>query len=276
MKKIYKIIALLTFSIVVLLGSFANGTEAASKRIVVAGSSALYPLLTQAQKEFKQKNPRVMINVTSSSSIYGPQSVTKGLATIGACDWDATKPVAGFKGFSDLTATPIAKIPFSTIVHKDNPVKNLSKDDLIGIFTGKITNWKEVGGNNEKIKIVNRKSGSGTRVNFQELALNGKEFEKNTLFASSSSEMKTNVASDKNAIGYIDLAYVSGNVKSVSIDKIAPTVANVKNGSYKIWGYGYLLTKGNPTGDDKKFIDYILSSKFQNGSLKKLKFLPLK
>ena len=144
--------------------------------MVVAGSTALLPVTQQAAKEFKKSNPKVHISVSGSSSIAGPQSVVKGSATIGAVDWDATKSVPGFKAFSGLKAHKIAVIPFATIVNKSNPVKNLSTAQLQNIFSGKITNWKQVGGKNAEIVVVNRKFGSGTRVNYQMKALNGKAF----------------------------------------------------------------------------------------------------
>ena len=87
--------------------------------------------------------------------------------------------------------------------------------------------------------------------------------------------MVSTVDSNPNAIGYADLAYVKGNIKALNFNGVAATTTNVMNGKYKVWGYGYLVTKGNPTGANAKFIKYIQSSKFQNGSLKKLKFVPI-
>ena len=87
--------------------------------------------------------------------------------------------------------------------------------------------------------------------------------------------MVSTVASNPNAIGYVDLAYVKGDIKSVNYNGVAATTTNVINGKYKVWSYGYLVTKGNPTGANAEFIKYIQSSKFQNGSLKKLKFIPI-
>ena len=109
-------------------------------------------------------------------------------------------------------------------------------------------------------------------------ALKGKSFASaggNVKEVGKSGEMVTNVSSNPNAIGYVDLAYVKGGIKAVSINGAAATTTNVMNGKYKVWSYGYLVTKGNPTGANAKFIKYIQSSKFQNGSLKKLKFIPV-
>lgn len=258
------------------LGS-VSPASAASNKITVAGSTALLPVTQQAAKEFKRSNPKVSISVSGSSSIAGPQSVLRGSATIGAIDWDPTKSVPGFRAFKGLKAHKIAVIPFATIVNKSNPVKNLTSSQLQGIFSGKIKNWKQVGGKNEEIVVVNRKFGSGTRVNYQMKALAGKSFmtKGNYKEVGKSGEMVTAVSSNPNAIGYVDLAYVKGSIKAVSYNGVAATTTNVMNGKYKVWGYGYLVTKGNPTGVNAKFIKYIQSSKFQNGSLKKLKFIPV-
>ncbi|HWI48406.1 MAG TPA: phosphate ABC transporter substrate-binding protein [Rummeliibacillus sp.] len=258
-------------------GSISSTSAASSNKIVVAGSTALLPVTQQAAKEYKRSNPKVSISVSGSSSVAGPQSVLKGSATIGAVDWDATKSVPGFKAFNGLKAHKIAVIPFATIVNKSNPVKNLTSSQLQGIFSGKITNWKQVGGKNADIVVVNRKFGSGTRVNYQMKALNGKSFmtKGNYKEVGKSGEMVTSVATNPNAIGYVDLAYVKGDIKAVNFNGVAATTSNVINGKYKVWSYGYLVTKGNPTGANAQYIKYIQSSKFQNGSLKKLKFIPV-
>lgn len=277
---IMKRIAVLTLSLVVAVSFAFSGiaSAATSGKIVVAGSTALLPLTQQAAKEFKKLNPKVSVSVSGSSSIAGPQSVTKGAATIGAVDWDATTDVPGFKAFSGLKAHKIAVIPFATIIHKENPVKNLTTKQLQDIYSGKIKNWKEVGGKDAAIVVVNRKHGSGTRVNYQMKALNGEAFMTkgdNYKEVGKSGEMVTGVDSNPNAIGYVDLAYVKGNIKAVDINGVAATTNNVINGTYKVWSYGYLVTKGEPKGADAEFIKYIQSSKFQNGSLTKLKFIPI-
>lgn len=276
---IIKRIVTLTLSLALVVGFTFSGTVSAatSGKIVIAGSTALLPLTQQAAKEFKKLNPKVSVSVSGSSSIAGPQSVTKGAATIGAVDWDATTDVPGFKAFSGLKAHKIAVIPFATIVNKENPVKNLTTKQLQDIFGGKITNWKEVGGNDAEIVVMNRAHGSGTRVNYQMKALNGTAFmtKGNIKEVGKSGEMVTAVETNPNAIGYVDFPYVKGNIKAVDLNGVAATTDNVIKGTYKVWGYGYLVTKGEPKGADAEFIKYIQSDKFQNGSLAKLKFIPI-
>lgn len=186
--------------------------------------------------------------------------------------------VPGFKAFDGQVANKVAVIPFATIVNKNVKVNNLTTEQLKGIYSGKITNWKEVGGDNADIVVITRAFGSGTRVNYQAKALGGGDIvkkDKNYKEVGSSGDMKTAVATTPNAIGYIDLVYVNSDVKAVSFNGVAPTTDNVINGTYKIWAYGYYMTKGQPTGATKAFIEYVQSAKFQQGSLKKLKFIPI-
>lgn len=268
-------------AVIAVTASFAGIAAAAdslSGKITINGSTALLPLTLQAAKEFQKLHPKVKIAASGKGSVTGPQAVKKGIADIGACDWDASIDVPGFKAFDGQVANKVAVIPFATIVNKNVGVDNLTTEQLKGIFAGKITNWKEVGGADAEIVVITRSFGSGTRVNYQAKALDGGEIvkkAKNYKETGSSGDMKTAVGTTPNSIGYIDLVYVSGDVKAVKHNGVAATTDNVINGSYKIWAYGYYMTKGQPTGATKAFIEYVQSKKFQQGSLKKLKFIPI-
>ncbi|MBB6673846.1 phosphate ABC transporter substrate-binding protein [Cohnella nanjingensis] len=280
MKKWFKSLTTIALAVsLTAVGASAAGAASSLKgSVVINGSSALLPLTLQAKNEFQKLNPKVKISASAAGSITGPQSVRKGIADIGAVDWDASLDVPGFKKFDGQVANPVAVTVFAAIVHKDVKVDSLTTKQLQDIFSGKITNWKDVGGDDANIVVVNRKFGSGTRVNFQMKALEGKEFMSkgdNYKETGSSGEMKTAVESTPNAIGYIDLPYVTSKMKAVKINNVAPNEANVLNGTYKVWGIGYFMTKGQPSGATKAFIEYIQSEKFQQGSLKKLKFIPL-
>lgn len=267
------------FAVSAAFSGAASAADSLSGKITVNGSTALLPLTLQAAKEFQKLHPKVKIAASGKGSVTGPQAVKKGIADIGACDWDASMDVPGFKAFTGQVANKVAVIPFATIVNKNVGVDNLTSEQLQGIFSGKITNWKQVGGSDADIVVITRAFGSGTRVNYQAKALNGGDIvkkDKNYKEVGSSGDMKTAVASTPNSIGYIDLVYVSGgDIKAVKFNGVAATTDNVINGSYKIWAYGYYMTKGQPTGVVKEFINYVQSKKFQQGSLKKLKFIPI-
>ncbi|GIO64483.1 MULTISPECIES: phosphate ABC transporter substrate-binding protein [Paenibacillus] len=264
-------------AVTTLVGS-ASAASGISGKITINGSTALLPLTLQAAKEFQKINPKVRISASGKGSVTGPQAVKKGIADIGACDWDASMDVPGFKAFEGQVANKVAVIPFATVTNKNVKVNNLTTEQLKGIFSGKITNWKEVGGDDADIVVITRAFGSGTRVNYQAKALAGGDIvkkAKNYKEVGSSGDMKTAVATTPNAIGYIDLVYVNSDIKALSYNGVQPTTDNVINGSYKIWAYGYYMTKGQPTGATKAFIEYVQSAKFQQGSLKKLKFIPI-
>ncbi|WP_136608302.1 phosphate ABC transporter substrate-binding protein [Paenibacillus dokdonensis] len=276
-KKMSLLAAVSLVAVSALVGS-ASAASSLSGKITINGSTALLPLTLQAAKEFQKLNPKVKIAASGKGSVTGPQAVKKGIAEIGACDWDASMDVPGFKAFDGQVANKVAVIPFATIANKNVKVNNLTTEQLKGIYSGKITNWKDVGGDNADIVVITRAFGSGTRVNYQSKALAGGDIvkkEKNYKEVGSSGDMKTAVATTPNAIGYIDLVYVNSDVKAISYNGVAPTTDNVINGTYKIWAYGYYMTKGQPTGATKAFIEYVQSQKFQQGSLKKLKFIPV-
>ncbi|MGG6313863.1 phosphate ABC transporter substrate-binding protein [Paenibacillus macerans] len=280
---LFKKLSLVAVASAVLLSTTITGSAWAKDdlkgKITVNGSTALLPLTLQASKEFQKLHPKVKIAASGKGSVTGPQAVKKGIANIGACDWDASTDVPGFKAFEGQVANKVAVIPFATIVNKSVGVDNLTTEQLKGIYSGKITNWKDVGGDDEDIVVITRSFGSGTRVNYQAKALGGGDIvkkEKNYKEVGSSGDMKTAVATTPNSIGYIDLTYISGSdIKAVKHNGVAASVENVINGKYKIWSYGYYMTKGEPTGATKAFIEYVQSKKFQEGSLKKLKFIPI-
>ncbi|MGF7047159.1 phosphate transport system substrate-binding protein [Paenibacillus sp. DS2015] len=280
--KLFKKVSLVAITSVMLVSTLMGSASAApgqlSGKITINGSTALLPLTLQAAKEFQKLNPKVKIAASGKGSVTGPQAVKKGIADIGACDWDASMDVPGFKAFEGQVANKVAVIPFATVVNKNVSVSNLTTDQLKGIYAGKITNWKDVGGANADIVVITRAFGSGTRVNYQAKALGGGDItkkEKNYKEVGSSGDMKTAVATTPNAIGYIDLVYVNSDLKAVKHNGVEPTTDNVINGKYKVWAYGYYMTKGQPTGATKAFIEYVQSQKFQQGSLKKLKFIPI-
>jgi phosphate transport system substrate-binding protein len=278
--KFFKKLTILSLATVLLVSS-ASLVEAKSTlkgKITINGSTALLPLSLQAAKEFKKLNPGVSVAASGKGSVTGPQAVKKGIAEIGACDWDASIDVPGFKAFTGQVANKVAVIPFAAVVNKNVTVTNLTTAQLQGIFTGKITNWKDVGGADADIVVINRSFGSGTRVNFIMKALGGTDTVKkssNYKEVGSSGDMKTNVATTPNSIGYLDLVYVNSDFKAITINGVAATPENVINGTYKVWAYGYYMTKGQPTGATKAFIEYVQSKSFQQGSLKKMKFIPI-
>lgn len=235
--------------------------------ITAAGSSALKPLVDEASQKFIEKNPNVSITVDAGGSGEGLKQVSEGTVTIGNSDVSAEEKLDADQA-KELVDHQVCVVTMAPIVNKDVTeagVKDLSTDQLIGIFTGQITNWKDVGGPDEDIVLVTRPSSSGTRATFEKYALNGNaEAENKSMETDDSGVLLKNVSDTKGAIGYVALSYLVNNkdVDAVSIDGVAPTLENTYNGTYKVWTMEHMYTKGKGSKADKAFIKYIMSDDF--------------
>jgi phosphate transport system substrate-binding protein len=246
--------AMVMFGLVGLI-FFATVSFAALKGTInIAGSTSVQPLAEELAQAFMAKNKGVKIFVQGGGSSAGVKSALTGTADIGACSRDLEPEEKG------LHETVIAKDGIALVVNKANSVSNLSFTQLQKIYTGEYTNWKEVGGPNEKIVVVNREAGSGTRGAFEELALKKLTNTSNCLVQASTGAVQQTVAITKEAIGYISLGSLDPKaVKAISIENIECTEAHILAGKYKLQRPFLLLTKTAPTGVTKAFLDWILS-----------------
>ena len=246
-------------------GKTASGSKITGS-VTVSGSSALLPLAKDAAAKFKVKNPEVSLTLNGGGSGTGLKQVAEGSVNIGNSDVEASKklPADKAKGLVDHKVCVLTVAP---IVHKDvgATVKSLTKAQLQDVFSAKITNWKDVGGPDQEIILVTRPSTSGTRALFTELALAGKEEASNkSLETDDSGTLLQSISQTKGAIGYIALSYLVNNkdVVALGIDGVAPTLENTYNGTYPVWGYEHMYTKGEPTGAVKAFLDYVVSDEY--------------
>lgn len=246
-----------------------SGAASAAKvtgQVTSSGSSALLPLVKDAAAKFKSKNPEVSLTLNAGGSGTGLKQVAEGSVNIGNSDVPAEKKLPAEKA-KGLVDHKVCTMTVATIINKDiaDQVKSLTSQQLQDVFTAKVTNWKEVGGPDEPIVLVTRPTTSGTRALFTELALAGQEEASNkSLETDDSGTLIQSVAQTKGAIGYVALPYLVNNkdVAALAIDGVAPTLENTYNGTYKVWGYEHMYTKGEPTGAVKAFLDYILSDKY--------------
>lgn len=254
-------------------GNTATGTAADKKTITAAGSTALQPLAQAAAKEFMSKNAGVQVNVSGGGSFTGLNNVTSGSADIGNSDVS----VEGNADFKDkgLVDHQVAVEPFLIITNKDVAVDDLSQAQLTDIFTGKITNWKEVGGQDAKITIIGRSASSGSRATISKVVMGGKDFTSAATAQDSTGNLLTAVAQTPGSIGYIDAAYLKDTVKALKYNGVAYSADAVISGKYPIFAYGHMYTKGEATGTAKAYLDYILSADFQNANVEKAGFIPV-
>lgn len=240
-------------------------------KITAQGSTALLPLLKSAQEQFEAKHSKVTINLTGGGSFTGMNQVANKAVDIGNSDVELPKELQG-KGLVD---NKVIVLPFVLIVNPNVTVSNLSQKQANDIFNGNITNWKEVGGNDQKITIIGRAASSGSRATIAAKVLNGGDFAKNAVVLDSNGAVKTGVATTAGAIGYVDAPYADQSVKVLDYNNVKYSPENIINGKYPIWSYGHMYTNGAPSGATKAFIDFVTSKAFQETNAGKLGFIPV-
>ena len=251
-------------------GGSGAGTEIAGK-ISASGSTALLPLLKPAQEEFQNKHAKVTVNVAGGGSFTGMNQVAEGSVDIGDSDVNLPDEYKD-KGLVDHK---VVVEPFVFIVDKANKVDNLTKQQVIDIMTGKVTNWSQVGGADQKITLIHRAKSSGSRATISEVVLNGAPFTDDAVIQDSNGAVRSAISTTPGAIGYVDAPYADDSVKVLKFDGVEFSAQNIIDGKYPIYGYGHMYTKGEATGATKAFLDYIMSDEFQNSQVEKLGFIPI-
>lgn len=267
----FKIAAVLgLLAILIGLTGCANNN---SNKITVVGSSAMQLLAEQAGNDYRLSHPDSNIVVQGGGSGTGLSQVQAGAVEIGTSDVFAeTQKGIDAKKLQNHLVAVVGIVP---IVNKSAGVKNLTRQQLSDIFTGKITNWKQVGGKNQNITVINRSKGSGTRGTFEGLILNGKK-PIQAQEQDSNGTVRKIVSSTPGTISYISFPYANDeNIQKLSIDKIKPTNKNVETNRWHLWSYEHMYTKGKPNKNVQKFIDYMLRSKVQNDLVPKLGYISI-
>ena len=247
----------------------AAEAEDLSGTITAAGSSALKPLADDAANAVSEKYPDVAITIDAGGSGEGLKQVAEGTVDIGNSDVEASEKLDADQA-GELVDHQVCVITMAPIVNEDvkeGGVTDLTKDQLISIFTGETTNWSEVGGPDEDIVLVTRPTSSGTRATFQKYALDGAEEASNeSMETDDSGVLLQNVKDTKGAIGYVALSYLVDDpgVATVSIDGVEPTLENTYNGTYPVWTFEHMYTKGEPNDVTGAFLDFIMSDEYSD------------
>jgi phosphate transport system substrate-binding protein len=232
-----------------------------SGSITAAGSSALQPLVEQAADQFMQNDSNAKISVQAGGSGTGLAQIAQGSIDIGDSDLFASEKLTSAQA-AGLVDHKVCVVGFATVVNPGVTVDNLTKQQLQQIFTGKITNWKDVGGSDQQITVINRPTSSGTRATFKKYALDGMEEAQGlALTQDSSGAVAKAVSGTPGSISYLALSFASSNktVKMLKLDGVDPTNDNIISGQYPIWSYEHMYTKGDPQGLAKAFIGYMMS-----------------
>ncbi|QTH39818.1 phosphate ABC transporter substrate-binding protein [Cohnella sp. LGH] len=245
-----------------------------SGSLLATGSSALLPLVEQASKKFMDGNKGVSIQVQAGGSGTGLTQVSEGQSDIGNSDVFAEEKLDADKA-AELVDHQVAVVGMAAVVHPEVGVDNLTKQQLVDIFTGKVTNWKDLGGSDQKIQIINRPSSSGTRATFEKYALGQKSEDlQGSIQEDSSGTVRKLVGETPGAIGYLALSYLDESIKVLKYEGVEATVDNVANGTYPVWAYEHMYTKGEPSELAKAFLDYMLSDEIQNADVVELGYIP--
>ena len=246
------VVAVLALSLVLIgCGTKLSGT------VSEGGSTTVQPLAQALADAFQKKHPDVAITIAGGGTAAGIKGANEGTFDIGAASRDLKA------GEPALITHQLAKDGIGIITSHGNPVTGLTKAQVVGIFKGAITNWQDVGGPNHSIDVFVRESGSGTRTAFQDLVMGGENITNSALEQTSSGAIKQAVAGDSYAIGFESLAYLDNSINALAIDGVAATQANAKDGTYPIVRPLYFLTKDQPTGLVKDFIDFCQSTEGQ-------------
>ena len=225
-------------------------TSTLSGTISEVGSTTVQPLAEKLAAAFMAVNPRVKVDIKGGGTAVGIKAANDGTTDIGAASRELTKDDPS------LVKHLLARDGIAIIVNPANPITGLTKAQIIDIFSGKIANWSQVGGADKDIHVAAREEGSGTRAAFQELIMGKETIVKNAILQNSSGAIMQVVKSDAQAISFDSFGYLNSTVKALAIDGVPATEANAKSGSYPVVRPLYFLTKTQPTGLVKAFLDY--------------------
>jgi phosphate transport system substrate-binding protein len=232
-----------------------SGTAAArlDNTITIAGSTAMLPLVKDAAALYQAEHKDIKISVAGGGSATGIAQVAAGAVDIG--DSDITAP-----GHPELHDSRVAVVGFAVAVNPSAGVKDLSRAHVRDIFAGKVANWKEIGGADEKVVVVNRPRSSGTRAVFAKVVMGSTPISESGLVEDATGTVVSIVAQTPGAVTYVALSGIRPGVVVVSIDGVAPEPRTIETGRYPIWSYEHMFTLGPPTGEVSRFIAFVQSN----------------
>lgn len=236
-----------------------------AEKVVITGSTTVLPIAQKAAEVFMDNNSDADISVRGGGSGVGIAAIIDGTCDIADAsraikDTELDKAVANGR---NPKAHVVAMDGICVIVHPSNSIEALTKKQIKDIYTGSISNWSQIGGDDEKIVVVSRDSSSGTFEAFGELVLKGAKVRSDALMQASNNAIASTVARTPGAIGYVGLGYVTNEVKALEVDGVKPSKETVLTGTYGIARPLFMYTNGKPQGLVKEFIDFVLSKEGQ-------------
>lgn len=236
-------------------------SQARAERLVIQGSTTVFPIAVATAEAFMRENPGADISVRGGGSGGGIRALVEGGRIIAQSSREMrhkekiSMRAAGREPVEHI----IALDGMAIIVHPDNPVQNLTMEQIRDIYAGRITNWREVGGTPGRIVIVSRDVGSGTFGAFVDIVMEGEAIHPGAIFQASSGALVEAVAGSPAAIGYVGMGFLDERIKAIEVNGVYPTRENVVGGEYPISRPLFYYTAGEPRGLAKRYIDFVLS-----------------
>jgi phosphate transport system substrate-binding protein len=255
MKQNLKQLILVALFLLIVVGT------AFAENIVIKGSTTVLPIAQATLEAYMKANPGVQISLSGGGSGEGIKALIDGSTDIADSSREIKKTeveLAKSKGVTP-TETVVAIDAIVPIVNPKNPVKNLLVDQLSQIYQGKITNWKEVGGENLEIVVISRDSSSGTFEAWGELVMNKAKVTPRAQLQASNGAIVQTVSKNRYALGYIGLGYLNKTVKGLTVNGVKASEKTALSKEYPISRFLYMYTNGEPKGDTAKFIKFVLS-----------------
>jgi len=246
-------VALCAFSACLLTACGAKTDTA----IIVAGSTSVQPFAEILAEEYALVHPDQDVDIQGGGSSAGITAAESGIADIGMSSRALKEAERG------LWSVEIAKDSLAIVVNPRNPIENLTMEQVRQIYAAEVTKWSELGGTDSTIHVITREEGSGTRSAFEELVMGMALITPKAIVQDSNGAVKQLVADDPNAIGFVSLGLVDSSIKAMLLGGVAASAENVMNGRYTLYRPFLFVSRGQPEGLSKQFIDFVLSEEGQ-------------
>lgn len=250
---------------------------AASEEIIVNGSTTVLPVMQKAGEAFMAANPGINLSISGGGSGNGIKALNEGLCQVAMSSRDikASEKEAGAAQGVEPVRFAVAIDALVPVVHPDNPVQALTRDQLRAIYAGRITNWQDVGGLDEKIVVISRDTSSGTYESWEESVMNKERVAPSALLQASNGAVVQTVSKNRRALGYIGFGYLTPVLKQVDVDGIRATPQSALAGQWPIARELYIFTNGQPQGGIKKLVDYLLDPLKGQKAVAETGYIPL-